>query len=77
MQRDSSLETFIGDSVYILDIYFSFADALPIKVRVNRQEIDENPFQDARVREAFDLAHQPRRAGARGARRPSASPPTS
>ena len=56
MQRDSSLDTFIGDSVYILDIYFSFADDLPIKARVNGQEIDENPFLDPRVREAVDLA---------------------
>ncbi|WP_349368603.1 ABC transporter substrate-binding protein [Salinarimonas sp.] len=56
MLRDSSVETFIGDSVYILDIYFSFVDDLPIKVQVDGQEIDENPFQDARVREAFDLA---------------------
>ncbi len=56
MQRDSSLDTFIGDSVYILDIYFRFDETLPTKARVDGSEIDANPFLDARVREAFDLA---------------------
>lgn len=56
MKRDGSLATFVGDSVYILNVTPSFKDELPIKARVDGREIDENPFQDARVREALDLA---------------------
>ncbi|MBU2962777.1 ABC transporter substrate-binding protein [Citreicella sp. C3M06] len=56
MKNDSDLETFISDSIYILNVQPSFEDELPQKVKVNGVEIDENPLQDLRVRKALDLA---------------------
>lgn len=56
MQNDSRLDTFIADSVYILNITPNVKDTLPVKAKVNGVDIDENPFQDLRVREALDLA---------------------
>jgi len=56
MQNDNRLDTFIADSVYILNITPNVKDTLPVKAKVNGVEIEANPFQDLRVREAFDLA---------------------
>ncbi|WHZ38631.1 MULTISPECIES: ABC transporter substrate-binding protein [unclassified Sagittula] len=56
MQNDSDLETFVSDSIYILNVQPSQAEPLPQKVKVNGEEIDENPLKDARVRKALDLA---------------------
>lgn len=56
MQNDSRLDTFIADSVYILNITPNVKDTLPVKAKVDGVEIDANPFQDLRVREAMDLA---------------------
>lgn len=56
MKSDSDLETFVSDSVYILNVQPSQAETLPQKVKVNGQEIDENPLRDLRVRKALDLA---------------------
>lgn len=56
MQNDPRLDTFISDSVYILNITPNVKDELPVKAKVNGAEIAENPFQDLRVREAMDLA---------------------
>ncbi len=56
MQNDGDLETFVSDSIYILNVQPSVTDVLPQKVKVNGEEIDANPLQDARVRKALDLA---------------------
>lgn len=56
MQNDGDIETFISDSIYILNVQPNVKDELPQKVRVNGEEIDANPLQDLRVREALDLA---------------------
>ncbi len=56
MKNDSDLETFVSDSVYILNVQPSVAEVLPQKVKVNGEEIDENPLADVRVRKALDLA---------------------
>lgn len=56
MQNNPALDTFVADSVYILNVAPVVKDELPQKVRVNGQEIDENPLQDLRVRTALDLA---------------------
>ncbi|MGY6411132.1 MAG: ABC transporter substrate-binding protein [Alkalilacustris sp.] len=56
MAADPRLDTFVEDSVYILNVAPVVRDTLPQKVRVNGREIDENPLQDLRVRTALDLA---------------------
>lgn len=56
MQNDSSLETFVSDSVYILNIAPSVKDEEPQPIKVNGEEVDGNPLQDLRVRKALDLA---------------------
>lgn len=56
MKNDSSLETFVSDSVYILNIAPSVKDEEPQPIKVNGEEVDGNPLQDLRVRKALDLA---------------------
>lgn len=56
MQGDSRLDTFVSDSLYILNVQPVQKETLPQKARVNGAEIDENPFADVRVRTALDLA---------------------
>jgi len=56
MQNDNRLDTFIADSVYILNITPNVKDTLPVKAKVNGAVIEQNPFQDLKVREALDLA---------------------
>lgn len=56
MKNDSSLETFVSDSVYILNIAPSVKDEEPQPIKVNGVEVDGNPLQDLRVRKALDLA---------------------
>jgi len=56
MQNDSSLDTFVSDSIYILNIAPSVKDEEPQPIKVNGQPIDGNPLQDLRVRKALDLA---------------------
>ncbi|WP_323039193.1 ABC transporter substrate-binding protein [Gemmobacter sp.] len=55
-KNDKSLDTFIGDSVYILNVQPVVKDVLPQKVKVDGKEIDANPFKDLRVRQALDYA---------------------
>ncbi|WP_426956614.1 ABC transporter substrate-binding protein [Muricoccus radiodurans] len=64
LQRDSTMDVVIGDSVYVFNVYFSLAERLPKPVKVDGREIEANPFRDLRVRTAFDLATD-RRALAR------------
>ncbi|GDX56172.1 ABC transporter substrate-binding protein [Comamonadaceae bacterium] len=56
MQRDKSVDTFIADTVYILNITPNVKETLPKPVKVDGKEIAANPLRDARVREAMDLA---------------------
>jgi len=56
MQNDSSLETFVADSIYILNIAPSVKDEEPQPIKVNGVEVEGNPLQDLRVRKALDLA---------------------
>lgn len=56
MQGDSSLETFVSDSVYILNIQPSVVDEEPQPIKVDGEPVDGNPLQDLRVRKALDLA---------------------
>ena len=56
MQNNSDVETFIADSVYILNVQPSVKDEEPQPIRVNGEEVEGNPLQDVRVRKALDLA---------------------
>jgi peptide/nickel transport system substrate-binding protein len=56
MQRDKTVDTFIADTVYILNITPNVKETLPKPVKVDGKEITANPLRDARVREAMDLA---------------------
>jgi peptide/nickel transport system substrate-binding protein len=56
MQKDKSVDTFIADSVYILNITPNVKETLPKKAKVDGKEIDANPLRDPKVREAMDLA---------------------
>lgn len=56
MQKDSALDTFTGDSVYIFNVLPNVKEVLPRKAKVNGKEIEANPLRDLRVREALDLA---------------------
>ena len=55
-QNDSDLETFVSDSVYILNIAPSVKDEEPQPITINGEEVEGNPLQDLRVRKALDLA---------------------
>jgi len=55
-KKDRSLDTFVGDSIYILNVQPSVKDTLPQPVKVNGKPIAENPFKDLRVRQALDYA---------------------
>ncbi|MBM9594307.1 ABC transporter substrate-binding protein [Roseitranquillus sediminis] len=56
MQGNPEIETFISDSVYILNIQPSVKDEEPQPITVNGEEVEGNPLQDLRVRKALDLA---------------------
>ena len=56
MQNDPDIETFVSDSVYILNVQPSVKDEEPQPITVNGEPVDGNPLQDKRVREALDLA---------------------
>lgn len=56
IQNNADLETFISDSVYILNVAPSVKDEEPQPIRVNGVEVEGNPLQDLRVRKALDLA---------------------
>lgn len=56
MQNDSDIETFVSDSVYILNIAPSVKDEEPQPITIDGEPVDGNPLQDLRVRKALDLA---------------------
>ncbi|MEM7693495.1 MAG: ABC transporter substrate-binding protein [Pseudomonadota bacterium] len=56
LENDSDIETFIGDSVYVMNLQLDQRDQTP-RVRAKGGDVlAENPFKDARVRAAIDLA---------------------
>jgi peptide/nickel transport system substrate-binding protein len=56
MQNDGDIETFVSDSVYILNVQPNVKDEEPQPITVSGEEVEGNPLQDKRVREALDLA---------------------
>ena len=56
LQRDPTMEVVVGDSVYVFNVIFSLAEKLPRPAKVDGREAEANPFRDARVRQAMDLA---------------------
>jgi len=56
LDSDPNIETFLGDSVYVMNLQLDQRDETP-KVRAKGGgALDKNPLKDARVREAIDLA---------------------
>ncbi len=56
IKGDGGLETFISDSLYILNVQPVQKETLPQKVKVDGKVIDANPFADVKVRTALDKA---------------------
>jgi peptide/nickel transport system substrate-binding protein len=56
MQKDKSVDTFVADSVYFLNLTPNVKETLPKKAKVDGKEIEANPLRDPKVREAMDLA---------------------
>ena len=56
MQNDGDVETFVSDSVYILNVAPSVKDEEPQPITVDGEPVEGNPLQDLRVRKALDLA---------------------
>ena len=56
MQKDKSVDTFIADTVYFLNLTPNVKETLPKPVKVDGKEIAANPLRDPKVREALDLA---------------------
>lgn len=56
MQGDSSVQTFVKDSIYVLNLSPMMKDTTPQPITVNGAPAEKNPLQDVRVREALDLA---------------------
>ena len=56
LERDPDIETFIGDSVYVMNLQLDQREQTPRVYDLDGNPLAENPFRDARVREAIDLA---------------------
>ncbi|WP_163849535.1 ABC transporter substrate-binding protein [Pseudooceanicola aestuarii] len=56
IKGDSDMETFVSDSVYILNVQPSVVDEEPQPITIDGEPVDGNPLQDLRVRKALDLA---------------------
>jgi len=56
LESDSKLEVVKDESVYIPYLEFDFRKETPTVWDKSGKKLDKNPFLDARVREAFDLA---------------------
>lgn len=56
LENDADIKTFIGDSVYVMNLQLDQREDTP-KVRAKGGgKLDKNPLRDAKVREAIDLA---------------------
>lgn len=56
LQRDTSVDTEIGDSVYVMNLQLDQREKPPGVRAIDGSELAENPLRDPRVREAIDLA---------------------
>jgi len=56
LERDANLQVVKGDTVYVFYIEFDMRDKPPQVSAKDGSPLPSNPFRDARVREAFDLA---------------------
>ncbi|TQV74376.1 ABC transporter substrate-binding protein [Denitrobaculum tricleocarpae] len=56
LQRDSSVEAVIGDSVYIMNLQLDQREDTPLVRAKDGSKLDKNPLRDPLVREAIDLA---------------------
>ncbi|RAI02370.1 peptide ABC transporter substrate-binding protein [Acuticoccus sediminis] len=56
LEGDPDIETFIGDSVYVMNLQLDQRDSTPKVYAKGGGALDKNPLQDKKVREALDLA---------------------
>ena len=56
LQRDPKLKVETVDTVYVFNIELDLRDKTPTITAKDGSALEKNPFQDLRVREAFDLA---------------------
>jgi len=56
LERDSSVDTVLGDSVYIMNLQLDQREDTPMVRARDGSDLDENPLRDPIVREAIDLA---------------------
>ena len=56
LQKDTSVDTEIGDSVYVMNLQLDQRENPPGVRATDGSELAENPLRDPRVREAIDLA---------------------
>jgi peptide/nickel transport system substrate-binding protein len=56
LERDQNLQVVKGDTVYVFYIEFDMRDKPPQVMAKDGSPLPQNPFKDAKVREAFDLA---------------------
>lgn len=56
LENDPEIETFIGDSVYVMNLQLDQREETPKVYAKGGGALEENPFRDPKVREAIDLA---------------------
>ncbi|RVU38630.1 ABC transporter substrate-binding protein [Hwanghaeella grinnelliae] len=56
LQRDSSVDAVVGDSVYIMNLQLDQRPDTPKVYAMDGSKLAENPLQNPKVREAIDLA---------------------
>ena len=56
LKRDPDIDTFLADSVYVMNLQLDQRAQTPKVYDLDGNVLDKNPFLDARVREALDLA---------------------
>jgi len=56
LKRDSKISTFVGDSVYVMNLQLDLREPTPKVYDTQGNALAKNPLRDPKVREAFDLA---------------------
>ena len=56
LERDPAIDTFIGDSVYVMNLQLDQREKTPKVYDNDGNALENNPLRDPRVREAIDLA---------------------
>ncbi|MEM6711018.1 MAG: ABC transporter substrate-binding protein [Pseudomonadota bacterium] len=56
LERDSDVDSIIGDSVYIMNLQLDQREETPLVRALDGSALAENPFRDFRVRQAIDHA---------------------